>query len=214
MTAGLRRQSLGAAILLFLVLLSPPGKHALEATMTTQMLLQLPLLMCVGVLLREALPAGALRFTANWDYRGITGLVLASIAASFWLLPRLLDASVTEPAIAAAKYLSVPLLIGLPISVSWPRMSFIVRGVVLLELTATLFRMGWLYLIWPDRLCNRYLLDDQQRLGEYLVLIGGVVCMLVVSKLLWGRFDVLPETHRVVPPRGTKRGRLPGCAGI
>jgi len=200
MTARLRQHSLWGAVLLFLLLVLPPVKHALEATMTTQMLVQIPLLACVGALLREALPAGTLGFTASWDYRGITGLVLASIAAAFWLLPRLLDASVTEPAIAAAKYLSVPLLIGLPFSVSWPRMSFIVRGVVLLELTATLFRMGWLYLIWPDRLCNRYLLDDQQRLGEYLVLIGGLVCALVVSTLLWGRFDLLPEIRQANAP--------------
>jgi hypothetical protein len=83
----------------------------------------------------------------------------------------------------------VPLLIGLPLAVSWPRMSFIVQGVFLLEFTATLFRMGWLYLVWPDRLCNSYLLDDQQRLGEYLVVSGVVACVLIVTKLLWGRFD-------------------------
>jgi hypothetical protein len=123
------------------------------------------------------------RLSATWDYRGITGLVLAGIASAFWLLPRLMDSAASQPAVDAARYLSIPLLIGLPFSLSWPRMSFIVHGVFLLEFIATLFRMGWLYLIWPDRLCSNYLLDDQQRLGQYL--------------LLWGHFDALREAPRV-----------------
>ncbi len=189
----------GAAALLFLVLLSPPVRHGLQATMTTQMLVQIPLLVCVGILVRHALPARALAQTESWDYRGVTGLTLASIAAAFWMLPRLLDASVTEPAVSVAKDLSVPLLIGLPLAASWPRASFIVRGVLLLELIATCFRMGWLYLVWPGRLCNNYLLDDQERLGWYLVLIGVALCALVAGKLLWGRFDSLPAPEARAP---------------
>lgn len=202
MTAPSRRDCIGLAAVLFLALLAPPVKHALEVSMTTQMLVQIPLLVCVGWLLRAAMPTRALALTASWDYRGLTGLVLASVAAVFWLLPRWLDAGVTEPRMAGAKYLTVPLLIGLPLAVSWPRMSFVVRGVFLLEFIATLFRMGWLYLIWPDRLCNNYLLNDQQRLGQYLVLIGVSFCILVGWKLLWGRFDTFPEALRVSSPPG------------
>jgi len=190
----------GAAALLFAALLAPAARHTLEASMTMQMLVQIPLLVGVGALLRWALPARALAVTAGWDYHGITGLTLASLAAAFWLLPRMLDAAVTEPAMAWAKYLSVPLLMGLPFAVSWPRMSFIVRGVFLLEFIATFFRMGWLYLVWPDRLCNSYLLDDQQRLGQYMVLIGASLCILVVCKLLWGRFDSLVEVRPAARP--------------
>ncbi len=198
--ASLARHAGIAAALLFLLLLSPPVRHALQATMTTQMLLQNPLLVCVGILVGHALPARVLAPTESWNYRGVTGLTLASVAAALWMLPRLLDSSVTEPAIAVAKYLSVPLLIGLPFAVSWPRMSFIVRGVFLLEFTATCFRMGWLYLAWPERLCNNYLLDDQERLGWYLVLIGVTLCALIAGKLLWGRFD-LRRTPEVRVPR-------------
>lgn len=187
--AGFARDSGAAAALLYLILLSPPVRHALQATMTMQMLVQIPLLGCVGFLVGRALPARVRASAASWDYGGVTGLTLASIAAAFWMLPRLLDSSITEPAVAAAKYLSVPLAIGLPFAVSWPRMSFIVRGVFLLELIATCFRMGWLYLAWPDRLCNNYLLDDQQRLGWYLVLIGAALCSAVAGKLLCGRFE-------------------------
>jgi hypothetical protein len=67
--------------------------------------------------------------------------------------------------------------------------------VFLLELIATFFRLGWLYLISPDRLCNLYLLDDQQRLGRYMLLTGAALFVVVAAKLIWGRFDSLVESH-------------------
>jgi hypothetical protein len=105
------------------------------------------------------------------------------------MLPRSLDAAVSEPWMALAKFTSVPLLIGLPLGLGWPRMGFVVRGVFLLELIATFFRLGWLYLVSPLRLCNNYLLDDQQRAGQYMLVIGGVILACVMAKLLWGRFN-------------------------
>ncbi|MEO7009052.1 MAG: hypothetical protein ABI156_07900 [Caldimonas sp.] len=200
MNAWSHRRSAGLAALAFLVLLAPPVRHGLEASMTAQMLLQMPLLVGVGWLLSHALPARALAGVDRWNHRGITGLVLASVAGAYWMLPRTLDASVTVPLIGAAKYLTLPLLIGLPFALGWPRMGFVVRGVFLLELIATLFRLGWLYLISPERLCNNYLLDDQQRLGRYLLLIGAALFLGVAAKLLWGRFDTLAERGAVSTP--------------
>ena len=189
------------AALALLLLFAPPVRRALESSMTAQMLLQLPLLVGIGGLLAPALSARVWASIARWNHLGITGLVLASVASAFWMLPRMLDASVTEPLFAAAKYFSVPLLIGLPLALSWPCTGFIVRGVFLLELVATFFRLGWLYLISPERLCQLYRLDDQQRLGQSMLAIGAVLLLLIAAKLLWGRFDasadaaVLPPAH-------------------
>jgi hypothetical protein len=191
----------GIAAVLLVVLGLPPLRHLLEGSMTMQMLAQMPLLAGVGVLLRAALPGSVVRLSAAWDYRGISGLVLASIAAGFWLLPRLLDAAVSQPAVDAARFLSMPLLVGVPLAVSWPRAGFIVRGVFLLEFIATLFRMGWLYLIWPERLCNNYRLDDQQCLGECLVLMGVACCVLVGARLLWGHVDTRAHAPRIAALR-------------
>jgi len=185
-----------SAALLFLVLLAPPVKRALEASMTAQMLLQIPLLVAVGVFIARLLPIRATRVIADWNYRGIGGLVLATMTSMFWMLPRTLDAAVTDPLVAVAKYASAPLLIGLPLALSWPRMGFIVRGVFLVECIATFFRLGWLYLISPDRLCNLYLLDDQQRLGQLLLLIGAALFVAIAWKLVWGRFDSLSGAPR------------------
>jgi len=177
------------AALALLLLFVPPLRQALESSMTAQMLLQLPLLAGIGILGSLALPARAQVAIGRWNHHGITGLVLASVASALWMLPRMLDASAAEPLFAAAKYLSVPLLIGLPLGLSWPRAGFIVRGVLLLEVVATFFRLGWLYLISPERLCQLYRLDDQQRLGQAMLVIGCVLLFGVAAKLLWGRFD-------------------------
>jgi len=193
MIARLQLHSARGALVLLVVLLAPPIRHALEASMTTQMLVQIPLLITVGVLLSRAVPARVDAAIAAWDYRGITGLVLATLVGAFWMLPRSLDAAVSDPRFDIAKYLSTVLLIGLPFALSSRRMGFIVRGVFLLELIATFFRLGWLYLIWPDRLCNNFLLDDQQRLGRYMLLIGALLFIWIAIKLLWGRLDSFAE---------------------
>lgn len=189
MIAGLQRPTLVFAALLFAALLLPPSRQLLESSMTLQMLVQIPLLIGVGYLLPAALPPRLGASIARWNHRGITSLVLASLAGMFWMLPRSLDAAVSDAWMAFAKFISVPLLIGLPLGLGWPRMGFVVRGVFLLELIATFFRLGWLYLVSPLRLCNNYLLDDQQRSGEYMLVIGGLILAGVFAKLLWGRFN-------------------------
>jgi hypothetical protein len=201
------------AALLVLTLLAPPVRRGVEATMTAQMLVQLPLLVAAGWLLSRAFSSHALARLERWNHRGITGLVLATVTAAFWMLPRSLDAVTSHPLMAGAKYLSVPLLIGLPFGVGWPRMGFVLRGVVLVEAMATFFRLGWLYLISPIRLCNNYALDDQQRLGGYMLAIGGGLLLWLAGKLLWGRFDSpdlgLDAPGRRVAPRAQKHlGRV------
>jgi len=162
--------------------------------MSAQMLVQIPLLVAAGWLLARAVPARVLASVDAWNDRGITGLVLVSVVAVFWMLPRSLDAATSHPLMVAAKYLSVPLLVGVPLAVSWPRTGFVVRGFFLVEFVATFFRLGWLYLISPNRLCNNYALNDQQRLGRYMLTLGVALLVWLVWKLVWGRFESFSST--------------------
>lgn len=189
------RAAAGYAAALLAILALPPVRHALEVTMSAQMLLQLPLLVVVGMLAARALPARAAAAIGAWNDRGIAGLVLLSFGAMFWMLPRALDASVASPLMGAAKHLTVPFLVGLPLALSWPRMGFVVKGVFLLELVATAFRLGWLYLLWPERLCSLYLLADQQRLGKALLYIGAALVAAIAYQLLWGHVKI-GDVHR------------------
>lgn len=203
MIASIRHRSLVVAAFIFAVLLLPPVMQALQGSMTTQMLVQIPLLIAVGYLLRAAVPQRLAAAISAWNLNGISGMLLATFTTAFWMLPRLLDAAASEPLFTLAKFVSVPLLIGLPMGLSWPRMNFVVRGVFLMELIAMFFRFGWLYLISPVRLCNNYLLDDQQRTGQFMLLIGATILVWAAFKLLWGHFNWSPDNQRIasIPAR-------------
>lgn len=184
---GWRLWRIGA---LWLVLVLPPVRHALEASMTLHMLVQLPLLVLAGWWVAAYLPRRLDILLAAWDRGGISGLLLASLAALVWMLPRALDASLEVAWVEVAKFIGVPLLIGLPLALSWPRAGFVVRGVLLAEAVAMTFRLGWLYLASPVRLCSNYLLGDQQLLGKTMLAVGVAVCLLLAWKLVWGRIDI------------------------
>lgn len=189
MTAWKRWQP-RVGVVLWLLLMLPPARHALEATMTLQMLVQLPLLVLAGWWLVEFLPRRMFEPLAGWNLGGVSGFVLASVVALVWMLPRALDAALDVPWVEAAKFASVPLLVGAPLAISWPRAGFVVRGVFLLEAIAMAFRLGWLYWVSPVRLCSNYLLDDQQRLGQIMLAIGVAACLLVAWQLIAGRVAV------------------------
>lgn len=175
-----------AGALLWAALASPWLESLLTATMTRQMLAQVPLLALAGWLGAQALPPRFARVTAPWDRAGITGMLLVSFTMLLWMLPRVLDAAVADPWAAAAKFASVPLCIGAPLALSWPRAGFVTRGVVLLEAIASAFRFGWVYLATPERLCNAYLLGDQQRLGRALILVGAGLALWLALWALCG----------------------------
>ncbi len=189
------RSLLLAAIAMLIAVAAPPIRQLLEASMVTQMLVQIPLLAVAGWMAAAAVPTGAREAIERWNRHGVTGLLLATVTGACWMLPRALDAAVAVEAVALAKYVTVPFLIGMPLALSWPRMGFVVRGVLLSELIASLFRLGWLYRVSPVRLCSRYPLEDQQRLGLYLLMIGAALFTGVALKLLFGRFGTLDGTR-------------------
>lgn len=189
------RSLLLGAIAMLIALAAPPIRQLLEVSMVSQMLAQMPLLALAGWMAAAAVPTGTRAAIERWNRHGVTGLVLATVTGACWMLPRALDAAVAVEAVALAKYASVPFLIGMPLALSWPRMGFVVRGVFLSELIASLFRLGWLYRVSPVRLCSRYPLEDQQRLGLCLLVIGAALFTGVALKLLFGRFGA-PENTR------------------
>jgi hypothetical protein len=94
--------------------------------------------------------------------------------------------------VALAKYVSVPLLVGAPLALSWPHMHAIAKGLVWIELLATLLRLGWLYLAAPTRLCNNYSLSDQILLGKLLLIIAATITAYWVIRLF-----ISPPTRKL-----------------
>ena len=162
-----RAGALGFALWL-LIVFTPAGSY-LEASLLKHVLLEIPLLVGIGI------TAGCLlkpRLSGALDTISLPCILLACFTLAFWMIPRWLDASLSNAMVAYAKYLSVPILVGMPLALSWSNLHFIARGVVKIEFLAMLFRLGWLYQVSPSRLCNNYLLSEQQQLGYLFICIG------------------------------------------
>lgn len=182
------------AVLVWLGLLTPPLRAALESSMVLHMLVQLPLLALVGVMWARAwagAPPDSLRGRVlaslqRYNRGGVTGLVLASFTMLLWMLPRWLDAARMDPMVDLIKFLSVPLAFGAALALSWPRCPPIARAVIHLEGIATLLRFGWGYLAADQRLCLVYLQDDQQRVGILLLCVAAAWAIAAAWRPLFG----------------------------
>lgn len=171
---------------------APPVGTALKSSMTTHMAMQMPLLVLCGWWL-----GGLIAQRAEARFRGLAALrwaafVVAAATLSVWMVPRLLDLAVESATIDAAKAVSLVLLGGVPLRLAWTQFGPVERGVVHVEALASFWRLGWLYLDSPSRLCTQYGLDDQQRLGSLLVKAG----FLYATWLMWRA--LMPEPDRAI----------------
>jgi hypothetical protein len=192
---------------LWLVLAFSPVRGTLEGEMITHMMVQLPLLGLSGWLMGQRLrslpQAGEYRFAL---------VIVATAASSFWMLPRWLDAALADPLVEAAKFLSLPLLAGLPLSLAWPRLGVIARGLVVTNAISMLATVGWLFRALPDRLCARYRLDQQQVGGTGMLIASLVLTLVLVALALRGRPSGPPVTPGIDQGQGqTPDGAAMGC---
>lgn len=167
------------AIATWIVLWLPPVRHLLESDMAVHMIVQLPLLAVTGFLLATVVRSHEPRWFAEADWLGIPGLVLVIFATSFWMLPRTLDAAIANPLVDLAKFLSVSLLVGLVLGLSWHRMPSLGRAFVWANFIPKVGSIGGLYLSAPTRLCAYYRFDQQTTAGWALV------CVSVALATLW-----------------------------
>ncbi|PKP78266.1 MAG: hypothetical protein CVT81_05205 [Alphaproteobacteria bacterium HGW-Alphaproteobacteria-3] len=166
----------------------------LEADPVTHILVQLPLLALAGALLPGARGTGG-----AWNRGGWAMILTAIFAMAFWMLPRSIDAAVSDPAVAASKFLSLPLLVGLPLRLGWPRAHPLLRGFLKAQALAMLGVLAFLYTHAPVRLCNAYLAEDQVRLGTGFLATALALAVLWVAPLLGAQGAAAPaRRHRSV----------------
>ena len=120
-----------ASLTLMGVLALPVSRQTLEAHMATHMLLQIPLLAIAGVLIAHAVAARLQCLLESYDRQGLSGMLIVLFASSYWMLPRALDAVLASPVMELGKFCSLPLLVGLPLALSWQRVGPIGRSFVL-----------------------------------------------------------------------------------
>ena len=187
MTRGPRcspRTQAALGLALCVVLAWPPLRQALEASMWRHMVLQFPLLMAAGALLAAALPPRARGAVARWNAHGIAGLVLVACVLAVLMVPRVLDLALRDPAIEAAK-VAVLLGAGAALRLSWRAAGLVVQGFFLGNMLPMTAVVGQLYIDAPLRLCNAYLLDDQARLGQWLIALAVLLALGWLAQVGW-----------------------------
>lgn len=154
---------------LYLLLATPAARGWLEASMIGHMLLQIPLLTAVGIMSSRLLPQRWQNSLLAAAGGAIPCVLTALFVSSYWMLPRALDAALTDPLVEIAKFVSLPMLVGLPLGLAWKQLRVIGRGFVWTNFISMLAVLGWLYIVAPVRLCNNYLVDQQGQAGWWMV---------------------------------------------
>jgi hypothetical protein len=180
------------AVLAFVALALPWTRHTLERVMIGHMLVQIPLLVVIGVLIARALPPVVTTRLAKWNAGGISGMLLALIASSWWMLPRALDSALASPAMEVTKFVTLPFFVGVPLALSWGALGAMGRGVVIANVLPMWAVVGWAYMAAPVRVCNYYLVDQQVVAG--LGLLNLSVALGVATALMAFR----PQPARAV----------------
>jgi len=163
-----RTWRLPAAVLLLCLLTLPAVRHWLEASMTRHMLVQFPLLALAGFGLAASLGQRRVERLNRWNGHGITGLFAAALLLALLMIPRLLDLALVDGRIELAKFLAL-LVCGAAVQLSWQTAGLLVQGFFLGNVLPMTVVVGYLFESSPVRLCNAYLLGDQERLGQGLV---------------------------------------------
>lgn len=183
-----RQAGLGLALLAVLAL--PPVRHALEASMARHMLVQFALLLCSGAWLAAGLPQRMRQAFARWNAHGISGLLATALVLAVLMVPRALDLALVAPGIDAAKYAAL-VLAGGALRLSWRAAGLLVQAFFLGNVLPMAAVVGQLYADSPIRVCNAYLLDDQARLGQWLV--WGALALALLWLVQVGRAMVRPQ---------------------
>lgn len=170
----------------YALLATPPLRALLETAMTTHMLVQLPLLVALGACMAGWLPATLRRRLDGCNAGGLPFMLLALFVSAYWMLPRALDGALNHGYLELAKFVSLPLLVGAPLALSWRRLSVIARGFLWSKLLSMLVVLGWLYSVAPIRVCTNYLVDQQILLGRSQLLLALLLGLWLAGRPFFG----------------------------
>lgn len=199
-----RRPALPALATVLLLAL-PPLRQWLEASMSTHMLVQMPLLAAAGFIGLRGWSAARRARLRRWVGGPLPLVLVALFASSYWMLPRALDAALLDPWTELAKFVSLPLLVGAPLALAWERMGAIARGFVWTNFLSMLAVLGWLYIAAPVRVCNSYLQSGQYEAGRWMV--GLAVAGFIAWLAAWlAGPGATPPTEAADPAPASRAG--------
>lgn len=165
------------AVGLWGLLALPPAAAYLEDRLLTHVLLQLPALLLCGYALGIAARRRLSRWSVLWNRGGATGIAILIPTAAIWMLPRSIDASLNSIWVEAAKFMTIPLLVGAPLALSAPMFGKVTAGFLKAHFVSMALFLGWIFSVAPVRLCNSYLIDDQALVGAAWLVIAAIAIL-------------------------------------
>lgn len=114
----------------------------------------------------------------GYDEYGIAGLLWASFVGAYWMLPRALDQVLVSSWAHYGKF-GVLFVTGLVLSAALRRANSVIKLFFLGSFCWMSAIVGLLYQEYPQRLCNFYLMSDQEWAGR------GMVALALILPLFW-----------------------------
>lgn len=154
----------------------------LTASMFTHMLLHIPALVLAGVLaatgwslrgggFKNRLSAESLRQYKKFNEFGVPGLLLAGFVGAYWMIPKALDQVMVSAPAEWGKFFML-FLAGWLLADSLRRSNNVIRLFFVGNFCWMMAIVGLLYQDNPVRLCNFYLMGDQEAAGVGLVVLA------------------------------------------
>ena len=153
-----------------------------ERTPVGHILILLPLLALSGALMAAGFKS-SLRAPKE-PYANAATLV-AVLTVLFWMLPRYIDLSLSNPWLEAAKYFMLPALVGAPLALAWRCAHSFLHGFIKANTLSMLGGLAYLYTHAPIRICNSYLLSEQEELGVAFLFLALALAALWVFPLFF-----------------------------
>lgn len=154
-----------------LIWLISPLRHAVEASMLTHMVLQLPLLVLAGLSAGRRMSGPMAKRIATFDAFGLSSGLLFMTSSFAWMIPAALDLAVLSPAVDLLKHLSL-WASGFFLGTARRRIPLAIETLLLGNVAWMLATAGLLYMEATSRLCVNYLFDEQQATGFSLITLA------------------------------------------
>lgn len=166
-------------------------RQSMTATMVLHMLVHIPVILVAGVLAGQAglldvkpgAPGCKVHWLAKYNGHGIPGLLAVAFMMAYWMIPRSLDNVLVSDIASIAKFAGL-FIAGLLLLDSLRRADSVIKLFFLGNFVWMTAIVGLVYQENPARLCNSYLMGDQEATGFGLVIVAAVLPML----WLWAEY--------------------------
>ncbi|MFC4386936.1 hypothetical protein ACFOZ1_03835 [Gracilibacillus marinus] len=170
-------------LVLFILLALAPVRSLLESMMIFHMHTQMPLIVFSGFLIAPFFQQTFPNFFRKYNYTGLPGILLVILIWTYWQMPRAMDDALVYPHIELFKFISLSLLVGVPLRDSFPKLKKIYQFLFFLYLFCSLLGLGFIYIWIDEQICNNYLVIEQQTLGWSSLALSFCVLLYIAMQM-------------------------------